>query len=52
VIATENEKVLRVFDLIREQQADCLQRLLASIYIVAEEKVVCFGRKTAIFEES
>jgi len=37
VVAAEDEEVLRVFYLIREQQTYGLQRLLASVDIVAEK---------------
>lgn len=51
VVAAENEEVLGVLDLVGQQQADSLERLLASIYIVTEEQVVGFRRKTTILEE-
>ena len=51
VVTTENEEVLRVLDLVCEEQADCLQRLLATIDVVTEEEVVGLGGKAAIFEE-
>lgn len=35
VVPSQQEEVLRVFDFVREQQADRLQRLLASIDVVA-----------------
>ena len=52
VVAPQNEEILRVFDLVREQQTDCLERLLPSIYVVAQKKVVGFWWKPAIFEET
>jgi len=52
VIAAQNEEILWIFDFVCKQQADCLERLLASIYIVAEEEVICFRWETAIFEKS
>ena len=51
VVTTENEEVLRVLDLVCEEQADCLQRLLATIDVVAEEEVVGLWGEAAIFEE-
>ena len=51
VVTTENEEVLRVLDLVCEEQADSLQRLLATIDVVTEEEVVGLGGKAAIFEE-
>jgi hypothetical protein len=51
VVTAENEEVLRVLDLVCKEQADCLQRLLATIYIVTEEEVVGLWGEAAIFEE-
>jgi hypothetical protein len=44
VVASEDEEVLRVFDLVGEEEADGLERLLASVDVVAEEEVVGFWR--------
>jgi hypothetical protein len=37
VIATEDEEILRVFDLVCKQETNGLERLLTTVYIVAEE---------------
>ena len=52
VVAAQDEEVLRVLDLVREQQADCLEGLLSSVYIVAEEKVVGLWWDAAVLEEA
>lgn len=52
VISSEDEEVLRILDLVCQKQADSLERLLASINIVAEEEVVGLRRETAIFEQT
>jgi hypothetical protein len=52
VVAAQDEEILGVLDLVCEQQADCLQRLFASVYIVAKEEIICFWWKAAIFEET
>jgi hypothetical protein len=52
VVATKNEEVLRVLDLVGQQQADGLERLLASVDVVSKEEVVGFGRESAVFEQS
>jgi hypothetical protein len=52
VVATKDEKVLRVFDLVCEKQADGLKGLLATVYIVAEEEVVGLGWEAAILEQT
>lgn len=51
MVAPEQEEVLRVFDLVCQQQADGLQRLLPSVHIVSKEQVVGFWRKATILEE-
>jgi hypothetical protein len=52
VVAPENEKVFRVFDLVGEEETDSLERLLPPIDIVAKEKIVCFWWEPAILEKS
>lgn len=52
MIAAEDEEIFRVFDLVCKEQADCLQRLLASIDIVAQEEVVCFRGEAAVLEQT
>lgn len=51
VIAAQQEEVLRVLDLVRQQQTYRLQRLLPSVNVVAQKQVVRLGRKTAVFEQ-
>ena len=51
VISTQNEEVLRIFDLVGQQQADSLQGLLAAINVVAHEEVVRRGREAPVLEE-
>jgi hypothetical protein len=52
VVAAKHEEVLGVLDLVRKQQADSLQRLLAAIDIVTEEEVVRFGWEAAVLEQT
>lgn len=52
VVTSQDEKVLRVLDFVGEQKADCLERLLASVYVVTQEEVIGLGRKTTVLEES
>jgi hypothetical protein len=35
VVTAEDEEIFRILDLVREEQADGLKRLLASIHVVA-----------------
>lgn len=51
MVPTEQEEVLRVLDLIGQQQTDGLQRLLASVHIVPQKEVVAFRREAAILEQ-
>ena len=37
VVATEDEEVFRVFDLVCKEQADGLKRLLASVDVITKE---------------
>jgi hypothetical protein len=52
VVAAEHEEVLGIFDLVCEEQADGLEGLLATVYVVAEEEVVGLGGETAILEQA
>lgn len=52
VVAAQNEEVLGVFDLVRQQKADGLQRLLATIHVVAKEEIVGLWREATILEEA
>lgn len=52
VVTAENEEVFGVFDLVRKQQADGLERLLATVDIVTKEEVVCLGREATVFEKT
>lgn len=52
VITAEDEEVLWVFDLVRKQEADRLQRLLSSVDVVTQEEVVGFRWESTVFEES
>ena len=50
VVAPQDEEVLGVLDLVGEEQADSLERLLATIYVIAKEEVVGLGREAAVLE--
>lgn len=52
VVSTQNEEVLGVLDLVRKEEADGLEGLLATVDVVTEEEVVGLRRETAIFEET
>lgn len=52
MIATENEEVLRIFDFVCKKQANRLQRLFATVNVIAEKEVIGFWRKAAVFEQT
>ena len=51
VVAAEDEEVFRVLDLVGKEQADSLQGLLATIYVVTKEEVVGLRRKASVLEQ-
>lgn len=50
VISSEEEKVLRVFNLVGQQKHNGFDRLLASIYIIPKEKIIFLGWEPPIIE--
>lgn len=51
MVSSQQKKVFWVFDLVGQQEADGLQRLLASVHIVAQEKVVALWGEASIFKQ-
>lgn len=52
VVASQQEKVLWIFDFVGEQQTNGLQRLLAPVHVVAQEQVVGLWRESSVLEQS
>jgi hypothetical protein len=52
VVATEDEEVLGVLDLVCEEKTNGLERLLATVDIVTKEEVVGFWGEAAVLEET
>lgn len=52
VVASQQEEVLGVFDLVGQQQADSLQRLLPSVHIVTQEQVVGLWGKSSVLKQA
>lgn len=52
VIATQQEEVLWVLDLVGEQQADGFEWLFATVHIVAQEQVVGLGWEAAVLKQA
>lgn len=51
VIAAQEKEILRILDLVGQQEADGLEGLLASVHIVAEKEIVGLGREATVFEQ-
>ena len=52
MVSPEQEEVLRVLDLVGEQEADGLQGLLPAVDVVAQEEVVGLGREAAVLKQA
>ena len=52
VVSTKDEEILWIFDLVCQKQADCLERLLATVHVVAKEEVVRLRWEATILEET
>lgn len=52
VISTQEEKVLGILDLVRQQKTNGFQRLFSSIHVIAQKQVIGFGWKTAVLEQT
>ena len=52
VVPPQHEEVLRVLDLVRQQEADRLERLFATVHVIAQEQVVRFWREPAVLEQA
>lgn len=52
VVTSQDEEIFGILDLVGKQKADGLERLLASVYVVAKEEVVGLGREATVLKES
>lgn len=52
MIATQNEEVLGILDLVCQEKADGLERLFATVDVVTKEQVVRLWGETAVFEQT
>jgi hypothetical protein len=52
MVTAQDKEVLRVLDLEGKQQADRLQRLFATVYIVAQEQVIGLRRESTVLEQT
>lgn len=51
MVSSQQKEVFWVLDLVSQQQADGLQGLLASVYIVPQEQVVALWWEASIFKK-
>ena len=52
VVSAQHEKVFRILDLVGEEKANCLERLFATVDVIPEKEIVCFGRESAVFKQA
>ena len=52
MVASQNKEVLRILNLVRQKQADSLETLLSTIYVVAQEEIIGSRREAAVLEET
>ena len=52
MVAAQQKEVLRVLDLVGEQQTDGLQRLLAPVHVVPQEEVVRLGGEASVLKQA
>jgi hypothetical protein len=52
VVPAKNEEVLRILDLVCEQEADGLEALLAAVHVITQEEVIWLWREATIFKET
>ena len=52
MVPAEQKEILRVLDLVRQQQTDHLETLLTPVHVVAEEQVVRLGGEPAVLKQA
>jgi hypothetical protein len=52
VVASQDEEVLGVLDLVGQEEADGFEGLLSTVDVVTEEEVVGLGREATVLEEA
>jgi hypothetical protein len=51
VVAPQDKEILGVLDLVRQQQTDRLERLLASVDVIAQKQVIRLWREPAVLKQ-
>jgi hypothetical protein len=52
VVSTQDEEIFGVLDLVRQQQTDRLETLLATVHVITQKDVIGLGREAAVFKET
>lgn len=52
VVAAKNEEIFGILDLVGQEETNGLQRLFASINVIAEEEIVGFWGEAAVLKQS
>lgn len=52
MVAAQQKEILRILDLVCEQQANRFQRLFPTIDIVAQKQIIGLWREAAVLEQS
>ena len=52
MVSTKNEEVLGVLDLVREEEANSLETLLATVDVIAQEEIIRLGREATVLEQT
>lgn len=52
VVAAKNEEIFGILDLVGQEETNGLQRLFASINVIAEEEIVSFWGEAAVLKQS
>jgi len=52
MVSPENEEVLRIFNLVSEEEADGLEAVFAPVHVVPQEQVIRFRWESPVFEQS
>lgn len=52
MVAAQNEEVLGVLDLVGQEQADGLERLLATVDVITKEQIVGLRRESTVLEKA
>lgn len=51
MVATQQEEVFWVFNLVGQHQADGLDRLFSPVHVISQEQVVSFSREAGVLKE-